>query len=80
MLSWAIFFLSFIVCGTSRDGLLAHLHRKGLFLLRTWDMVPAFYRTFSGTFPFGSAGSEFLARNIVHILLIHFEVVSNVTV
>jgi hypothetical protein len=30
-------------------------------------MVPAFYRSFSGTFPFGSAGSEFLARNIVHI-------------
>ena len=63
------YFLSFVVCGTSRDGLLAYLHRKGLFLLRTWDMVPAFYRSFSGTFPFGSAGSEFLARNIVHIPL-----------
>lgn len=60
-------FLSFIFCGASRDGLLAHLHRKGLFLLRTWDMVPAFYRSFSGTFPFGSTVSEFLARNIVHV-------------
>jgi dTDP-4-amino-4,6-dideoxygalactose transaminase len=63
------YFLSFVVCGPSRDGLLAHLHRKGLFLLRTWDMVPAFYRSFSDTFPFGSTGSEFLARNIVHIPL-----------
>jgi hypothetical protein len=61
------YFLSFIVCGASRNGLLAHLHRKGLFLLRTWDMVPAFYGSFVGTFPFGSAGSEFLARNIVHV-------------
>ncbi len=66
-------FLSFVVCVAPRDGLLAHLHRKGLFLLRTWDMVPAFYRSFSGTFPFGSASSEFLARHIAHIQLCQFE-------
>lgn len=67
------YFISFIVCGALRDGLLAHLHRKGLFLLRTWDMVPAFYRSFSGTFPFGSTGSEFLAKNIAHIPLDQFQ-------
>lgn len=32
-------------------------------------MAPAFYRSFSDTFPYGSAGSEFLARNIVHVPL-----------
>jgi dTDP-4-amino-4,6-dideoxygalactose transaminase len=68
----AAYFLSFILSRASRDEFVTHLHRKGLFLLRTWDMVPAFYRSFSDTFPYGSAGSEFLARNIVHVPLDQF--------
>lgn len=63
----AAYFLSVLVESKSRDHLLAHLHRQGLFLLRTWDMVPSFYRSLDGAFPFGSAGSEYLARHILHI-------------
>jgi hypothetical protein len=47
--------------------LLTHLHRRGLFLLRTWDMVPPFFRCFSDTFPYGAAGSRFLADHVAQI-------------
>jgi len=51
----------------ARNELLATLHRKGLFLQRTWDIVPAFYGLFAGTFPTGHCHSEHLANNMAHI-------------
>jgi hypothetical protein len=68
-------FQTFVISGASSDGLLARLYRKGLFLLRTWDMVPAFYRSFVGTFPLGSKGSKLLASNITPISLNPFQTV-----
>ena len=53
--------------GLLRNELLTDLHRRGLFLLRTWDVVPAFFERFSGAFPFGSSASVFLADHIGHI-------------
>src|SRR5205807_8845525 len=62
------YFLSFTVAGgLLRNELLTDLHRRGLFLLRTWDVVPAFFERFSGAFPFGSSASVFLADHIGHI-------------
>jgi len=64
------FFLSFTVEeGVSRDRLVTALHRKGLFLAWAWNAVPAFYRCFSQTFPYGSAESVFLADHVCHIPL-----------
>jgi dTDP-4-amino-4,6-dideoxygalactose transaminase len=52
---------------TSRDALLAALHRQGIFLLRTWDMVPAFFQCFSQSFPTGAADSIHLAGHVAHV-------------
>jgi dTDP-4-amino-4,6-dideoxygalactose transaminase len=51
----------------ARDQILMRLHRKGLFLVRTWNIVPAHYRSFSKTFPSGRANSEHLAEHMLHI-------------
>jgi dTDP-4-amino-4,6-dideoxygalactose transaminase len=62
------YFQSFTVSeGVARNRLLTSLHRRGLFLLRTWDVVPAFFDGFSEAFPFGSSESVFLADHIGHI-------------
>jgi len=50
-----------------RDRILTALHGKGFFLYRTWNVVPAHYRRFSGTFPSEHRGSEYLADHIVHV-------------
>jgi dTDP-4-amino-4,6-dideoxygalactose transaminase len=62
------YFLSFTVAGRiDRNRLLTSLHRRGLFLLRTWDAVPAFFACFSNAFPIGSAECIFLADHVAHI-------------
>jgi dTDP-4-amino-4,6-dideoxygalactose transaminase len=69
----AAHFLSFTVAPEiDRNRLLSDLHRRGLFLLRTWDSVPAFASNFSDVFPYGSEGSVFLADHIAHIPMIRF--------
>lgn len=50
-----------------RDSVLTRLHRKGLFLSRTWDLLPAHYRCFSQTFPSGHAGADRLGELIAHV-------------
>jgi dTDP-4-amino-4,6-dideoxygalactose transaminase len=59
--------LSFTFEGESRDRFLESLHRRGLFLIRAWNTVPAFIRSLQGTFPFGSTGGTYLADRIAHI-------------
>jgi dTDP-4-amino-4,6-dideoxygalactose transaminase len=51
----------------ARNELLARLHRKGLFVARTWDLVPAHYHSFLETFPSGHTNSEHLADHMGHI-------------
>ena len=69
----AAYFLSFTVSpGVDRNRLLAALHRRGLFLLRTWESVPAFNRTFKGGFRYGASGSVFLADHICHVPIVRF--------
>lgn len=64
------FFLSFSLAdGVRRDSLLETLHKQGLFLIRAWNVVPAFYRCFAKTFPYGATDSVFLADRICHIPL-----------
>lgn len=61
-------FLSFVVSnGALRNELLARLHRRGVFLLRTWDSIPAFFQSLAATFPYGDSGSRRLADCVVHI-------------
>lgn len=51
----------------ARSELLTRLHRKGLFVQRTWDVVPAHYPSFRETFPSGQSNSEHLAERMGHI-------------
>lgn len=61
-------FVSFrIEANRPRDAVLASLYRKGLFLSRTWDILPAQYDSFSGTFPEGHAATDDLAEHVAHI-------------
>jgi dTDP-4-amino-4,6-dideoxygalactose transaminase len=67
------YFLSFTVPELDlRNCLLAALHRQGLFLFRTWQAVPAYFRCYRDTFPFGSAESVFLAQHVLHVPIIRF--------
>jgi hypothetical protein len=67
------YFLSFRVTGgVSRNGLLAALHRRGFFLLRTWDLVPAFFGGLADTFPYGCSGSVHLADHVAHVPVVRF--------
>jgi dTDP-4-amino-4,6-dideoxygalactose transaminase len=67
------YFLSFTVPDLDlRNRLLAALHRKGLFLFRTWQTVPAYFRCYRDTFPFGSTESVFLAQHVLHVPIIRF--------
>jgi dTDP-4-amino-4,6-dideoxygalactose transaminase len=63
-------YLSFVF---ENDGMRNHvlmmLHRRGVFLQRLWDAVPAFFDRFRECFPFGADGSEFLADHVAHIPL-----------
>ncbi len=68
LISSANHFVSFTVRPDKmRDRILTALHGKGFFLYRTWNVVPAHYRRFSGTFPSEHRGSEYLADHIVHV-------------
>ncbi len=51
----------------ARDSVLTNLHRRGLFLSRTWDLLPHHYHCFAGTFPCGSEGAQRLAETIAHV-------------
>jgi dTDP-4-amino-4,6-dideoxygalactose transaminase len=51
----------------ARDSTLTRLHKRGLFLSRTWDLLPAHYGCFAGTFPWGNAGSRQLGETVAHI-------------
>ncbi|PHR88189.1 MAG: hypothetical protein COA78_36655 [Blastopirellula sp.] len=66
-------FLSMTVApSVSRDKLLETLHRKGYFLLSTWDRVPVFFTVLQNSFPAGKQESVYLADHIVHIPLRQF--------
>lgn len=61
-------FVSFRMPGRQlRDSVLTALHKKGLFLSRTWDLLPAHYHCFAGTFPWGYEGARRLGETIAHI-------------
>jgi len=61
-------FVSFRVLGCEvRDPLLKRLHASGLFLSRTWDLLPSHYPCFAETFPMGHSGSDYLGEHIAHI-------------
>lgn len=67
------FYLSFTVTPAARrDRLITMLHRQGLFLVWAWNVVPAFYRAFAGTFAYGSAESVFLADHVCHVPLAEY--------
>jgi dTDP-4-amino-4,6-dideoxygalactose transaminase len=67
------FFLSFVVAESGfRSRLLTALHRKGFFLIYAWNTVPASFRCFRGTFPFGSSESTYLAERICHVPVIRY--------
>jgi dTDP-4-amino-4,6-dideoxygalactose transaminase len=69
----ASYFLSFTVAlGTDRNRLLTALHRRGLFLLRTWDSVPAYFQSFRPALRFGAEGSVFLAGHVAHVPIVRF--------
>lgn len=73
----AAHYLSFTVGSPdARNRLLETMHRRGCDLERTWHVVPSFYRGFAETFPYGSAGSEFLADHIIHIPMADYVEVS----
>ena len=66
-------FFSFLVPGAGRrDELLREMHRRGLFLLRTWDVLPSFFVSLEGAAPFGCGGSEYAADHIVHVPMAHY--------
>lgn len=61
-------FLSMTVAShVSRNKLLEILHRKGYFLLSTWDQVPAFFTALQDSFSADSQESVYLADQTVHI-------------
>jgi dTDP-4-amino-4,6-dideoxygalactose transaminase len=67
------FFLSFVVSDSGfRSRLLTALHRKGFFLVYAWNTVPASFRCFRDTFPFGSSESTYLAERICHVPIIRY--------
>jgi dTDP-4-amino-4,6-dideoxygalactose transaminase len=67
------FFLTFTVADQHRrDSLVMSLHRQGFFLVWAWNSVPAFYRCFATTFPFGYAQSTYLADHVCHIPLVDY--------
>ena len=67
-------FVSFrIVDAERRRHIVRALHRQGLFLSITWDLVPAHYACYAGTFPGGSTVSRDLAGQILHIPVRSFQ-------
>jgi dTDP-4-amino-4,6-dideoxygalactose transaminase len=51
----------------TRDLALTKLSKKGLFVAKTWDSIPAHFRSFEDTFPFGCVNSKDLAEQMIHI-------------
>ena len=66
------FFLSLTIDGGRRDAIVNRLHREGLFLVWAWNAVPAFYRCFADTFPFGFSNSVYLADHVCHVPLAEY--------
>ena len=67
-LSTAASHVSFLVSNEEvRNNGMTRLHRKGVFLVRAWDLVPCFILPLKDTFPYGSASSESLAKRVVHV-------------
>jgi dTDP-4-amino-4,6-dideoxygalactose transaminase len=67
------YFLSFVVAdGGFRSRLLTELHRKGFFLLYAWDTLPASFRCFRDTFPFGCPESTSLSECICHVPVVQY--------
>jgi dTDP-4-amino-4,6-dideoxygalactose transaminase len=56
----------------TRDLVLSKLCKKGLFVGRTWDIIPMHFRAFDNTFPYGYANSKYLAEEMIHIRLALF--------
>ncbi len=60
-------FVSFAVNKGSRDQLITRLYRQGLFVIRTWDIVPGNYKSLRSTFTSPPAASKELAARMAHI-------------
>ncbi len=56
----------------ARDSALTRLCRRGLSVARTWDIIPAHFRCFEQTFPFGCANSKQLAEQMIHVRVAEF--------
>lgn len=66
-------FVSIVLApGLSKFTLLARLHRQRIFLLGTWDQVPAFFTRLRGSFPKGYEESVFLADYVIHVPVSQF--------
>jgi dTDP-4-amino-4,6-dideoxygalactose transaminase len=57
---------------STRDLALTRLRKKSLSVARTWDIIPAHFRCFENTFPFGCANSKHLAEQMIHVRLAEF--------
>ena len=67
------FFLSFTFRERERRRrVVERLHRQGLYLVWAWNVVPAVYRSFAQTFPYGCDGSVFLADHVCHVPLEYY--------
>jgi len=69
-------FVSLLVPKPRRDGILESLHKKGLFLARTWSETPAHFRGLCDTFPFGHANADYIADRVLHIRVDGFRAAS----
>lgn|SRR5579862_355119 len=65
-------FVSFAVRSGSRDQMITGLYRRGLFVLRTWDIVPGNYKSLESTFPSPPRASKMLAESMAHIPIDYF--------
>src|SRR5262249_32041976 len=57
----------------TRDALITKLYRQGLFVTRTWDIVPGHYPKLEATFPSGPGASLELADRMAHIPVDFFQ-------
>jgi dTDP-4-amino-4,6-dideoxygalactose transaminase len=68
------YFVSFdLMSAARRNFVLTALHRQGLFLGNTWPIVPAHYRSYADTFPFGDENTLRLADRMAHIPVEFFQ-------
>ncbi|MBZ5601318.1 MAG: hypothetical protein LAO79_03340 [Acidobacteriia bacterium] len=69
----AAHFVSFALQKGSRDQMITKLYRRGLFVMRTWDIVPGNYESLQSTFVRPPGASLELASRMAHIPIDYFE-------